>query len=58
MEVQLDGKPFTMELDTGAAMSLVSEATYRRLFGEKALQQSRVKLCMYSGEPLKVTGQR
>ena len=58
VEVQFDGKPLTMELDTGAAMSLVSEATYRSLFVEKALQQSRVRLRTYSGEPLKVAGQR
>ena len=53
LEVQLDGKPLTMELDTGAAMSLVSEATNKNLFGEKALQQSKVKLHMYSGDPLR-----
>ena len=36
----------------------MSEATYRSLFGEKASQQSKVKLHTYSGEPLKVAGQR
>lgn len=58
LEVQLDGKLFTMELNMGAAMLLVSEATYRSLFGEKASQQSKVKLRTYSGEPLKVAGQK
>ena len=53
VEVQC-GKLLTMELDMGAAMLLVSEATYPSHFGEKALQQSRV---MYSGELLKVAGQ-
>ena len=32
VEVQLDGKLLTMELDMGVAMSLVSEATYRIVF--------------------------
>ena len=46
-----------MEIDTGAAMSLVSEATIEELWKEKpALAPSRVRLCSYSGEPISVVG--
>ena len=30
MDLTLNGKPLTMELDTGAAVSLVSEETYHQ----------------------------
>ena len=48
-----------MELDTGASVSIVSEATFNRLWpqGEApAMHESQVKLKTYSGEQLTVKG--
>ena len=38
VDLMLDGKPLCMEVDTGAAVSLVSEKTYWSLFPECCLQ--------------------
>ena len=46
-----------MELDTGAAVSLVSEYTYRCLCPNKRLQETTTHLCTYSGEQLMVLRQ-
>jgi len=58
VDLTLEGKPLRMEVDTGAAVSLVSEKTYRSLFPKAPLQPSTTKLRTYSGEPLAVVGQR
>jgi len=57
VEVKLDGKPLSMELDTGASVSLVSEATFRSLYKYRPIRQSGVRLRTYSGEMLKVVGE-
>ena len=38
-----------MEVDTGAAYSLVSEATFSELWPTCTLSHSNVKLCSYTG---------
>lgn len=58
VEVKLEGHPLLMEVDTGAAVSLVSEKTYRSLFIDTPLQESTASLKTYSGESIKVVGQR
>ena len=47
-----------MELDTGAAVTLISSKTDRTLFPDKPLQQSTAALATYSGASIKVLGQR
>ena len=54
--VQIDGLQVVMEVDTGAAYSLVSEATFSELWPTRTLSHSNVKLCSYSGEPIPVLG--
>ena len=56
VKVTLDGKSLMMELDTGAAVSLISAATFYRLWPGRQLEESTTKLCTYSKEPLKVVG--
>ena len=56
LQVSIDGVLVTMELDTGAAVSIVSESTFRRLWSGKVLERSGIRLCTYSGESLKVIG--
>ena len=46
-----------MEVDTGAAVSVVSEATNKRLWPERILRPAAVRLKTYSGSPLTVLGQ-
>ena len=54
--VQMEGSSVQMELDTGAAFSLMSETAFRQLFPTKELQPSTIRLCAYSGEPIEVMG--
>ena len=58
IEVELDGHPLNMELDTGVAVSLVAEKTHREMFPGIPLEESTTPLRTYSGEPIKVVGQR
>ena len=54
--VELNGKSVVMEVDTGAAVSLMSETTQRNLFPNTELQQTAVKLHTYTAESLSVVG--
>ena len=56
VQVSVDGKSLCMELDTGAAVSLVSAETFQRLWPGRELQESSTRLCTYSREPLPVLG--
>lgn len=51
--LQVERQPLTMEIDTGASVSLVSDDTRRPI---KRMQPSMVKLTTYSGEALPVRG--
>ncbi len=58
LEVTLNGAKTTMELDTGASRSIISETTYRKLWKEPpVLEPSTVQLQTYTGEKLEVLGQ-
>ena len=46
-----------MELDTGAAVSLISEETYRKLLPTSALKPTSVNLRTYTGQSMSVAGQ-
>ena len=56
MDLTLNGKPLTMKLDTGAAVSLVSSTSFHSLLPELELTPSAVPLRTYSGERMKVVG--
>ena len=45
-----------MEVDTGAALSLVSEATFKDLWPDRSPESTRVRLCSYSEETIPVLG--
>ena len=57
VELSVNGAPLHMEVDTGAAVSLISEATYRSI-GDPLpqLHPTTVRLRTYSGEQLTVLG--
>lgn len=52
VNLEIEGQKVIMESDTGAAVSLVSEATYQHLWSNQPLKESDARLCTYSGEPL------
>ena len=57
LNINVQGKTIVMELDTGTAVTLISEETYHKLFSDIPLQESTVKLKSYSGEDIPVLGQ-
>ena len=57
VQVGINGHPLLMELDTGAAVLLVSESVFSTFCPEKTLQSSSSHLRTYSGEKLFVLGQ-
>ena len=57
VELMLGGQKHTMELDTGASVSVISKSTYQCIFKKYKLQESSVHLTTYGGEPLSVLGE-
>eukprot|EP00731_Ephydatia_muelleri_P012858 Em0007g168a len=56
IEVELNGIPLKMELDTGASVSLVSKKTWREKLGSP-LTKRKIVLRAYSGHRLHVIGE-
>ena len=52
--VTINGKPVAMEIDTGSAVSIISDSVFSSVFETVNLQDTEVKLCTYSGEQLHV----
>ena len=46
-----------MEVDTGAAVTIISEGVKDRLFPQATLQKSSLKLKTYTGENMSVLGE-
>ena len=55
--VTVEDKLLFMEVDTGAAVSIISEATRTKLFPHLKLHKSKVVLKTYTDEPIQVKGQ-
>ena len=55
--VKVNGVSFSMELDTGASVSIMSEEAWRRRFPKVPLEASQIKLKTYTIEALKIIGQ-
>ena len=54
--LQLNGKKLDMEVDTGAALSVISETTRLAVFPEETLHPSKLILKTYTDERMEVTG--
>ena len=54
VDVQIEDKPFQMEVDTGAALSTIPGIIKQKYFPELSLQKSWLLLQTYTGENLKV----
>ena len=57
MHVKLNGQPLKMEVDTGVALSIVSEKVWMMVKGTEQLQTSRVVLRTYNWAKLTVLGE-
>lgn len=57
VDLDLNHKRVTMEVDTGAEVSLISEKTYDMLFPDMELEQSDIILKTYTNEHMAVTGE-
>ena len=56
VNLHLDDVPLSMELDTGASLSIMAEATFRRHWPDRQLQSTTRQLRTYTGEKIKVLG--
>lgn len=56
IKVRIEGKPVTLELDTGAAVSLMSYSDYKMLNCNKRLYKTNVELSTYTREILNIKG--
>ena len=57
VQVLVNGQQLTMELDTGAAIFIISEETRKPCFADQKLRESSLVLKTYTGEPMQVVGQ-
>lgn len=55
--MEVEGKPLTMEVDTGAVVSVISEATYNSLFTSTPLTPCSLSLHTFTHQAIKVLGQ-
>ena len=54
--LMVDNQQLTMEINTGASLSVISAETYKQKWPGRHLQPSTVKLKTYTGEALRVLG--
>ena len=56
VNVDIEGITVSMQLDTGASLSLMAETTFKEHWLQRSLSSSQVKLCSYSSEAIHVLG--
>lgn len=56
MNLKVNGRPITMEVDTGASLSIMSKDCSRRLYPTGKLNDTAVSLNTYTRETVKVVG--
>ena len=56
VEVQVDGQSLTMEVDTGAAVSIISEQQLRKILPDAKIEATNVKLKTYTAERIPMLG--
>ncbi|KAI4895153.1 hypothetical protein NFI96_009265 [Prochilodus magdalenae] len=57
VDVEVEGKPVSMQLDTGAAVTLVPERVYNVALSHLPLEESKMQLSTFSGENIPLLGQ-
>ena len=58
MELEIQGKPVVMEVDTGTAVSVISETTYKDLFSNLTLKKVPMGVKTYTGERIRTCTRR
>ena len=56
VEVTINGKPVQMEVDTGAAVTVMNRSSYARVEGDGPLEESNLRLKTYTGEIVRPSG--
>ena len=56
VQVEVDKVSISMEIDTGACVSIISENRYHKLWPGRSLSTSTIRLQTYSKEPITVVG--
>ena len=56
VDMKVDNCPITMEVDTGASLSLMSYNTFGGVWPGRSLESTDVRLLTYSKEPIPVLG--
>ena len=56
--IEVEKRDIEMEVDTGAAVSLMSSSRYHSLYPDLPLQKSKLILTTYTGEQLKLVGEQ
>ena len=57
MDIEINGRALNMEVDTGAAVFIISKTTYQKLFSEIPIKPASLRLRTYTGEPIDVEGE-
>ena len=57
VDLEINNKKLTMEIDTGATVSIISNETRKKLFPEAILAKSSLLLRTYTGEVMPVAGE-
>ena len=57
VNLEVNGKPLAMEVDTGAAVSIISRRVQQKLFPDTVIRPSRVLLRTYTGELMATVGE-
>ena len=57
IQVKINDQSLTMEVDTGAAVSIISDSTRKKLFPHLKLQPSKLILKTYTNERMQIVGQ-
>ena len=55
--VEINGQPITMEIDTGAAVPVMSQESWEARFAESTLEQPTLCLRTYTAEKMAVLGE-
>lgn len=56
MSLLVNNMLFRFEVDSGAAVSIISFSTYSKHFSTLTLKNTHIKLCSYSEQALEVAG--